>query len=91
VVAPPSDCEHQRDELSDNIKRRVQRTLERFNSLPDDALVEIRVVSALIDRSPASIYRDVAKERLPPPVRVGAHSSRWHVGAIRAVMKEGAK
>jgi len=72
---------------SENIVRRVQRTLERFDSLPDDALIGIRVVSVLIDRSPASIWRDVAHGRLARPVKIGANSSRWHVGDVRAVMK----
>jgi predicted DNA-binding transcriptional regulator AlpA len=76
--------EPQRDGPSENIARRVQRTLEQFDSLPDDALIGIRVVSVLIDRSPASIWRDVAQGRLARPVRIGARSTRWRVGNIRA-------
>jgi predicted DNA-binding transcriptional regulator AlpA len=72
---------------SGEIEYRVRRTLEIFSSLPDDALIGIRVVSVLIDRSPASIWRDVAQGRLPRPVRVGARSSRWRVGGVRVAMK----
>jgi len=78
--------EAQRKGPSENIVRRVQRTLAQFNLLPDDALIGIRTVSILIDRSPASIWRDVAKGRLPKPVKMG-HSTRFHVGAVRAAMK----
>jgi predicted DNA-binding transcriptional regulator AlpA len=74
---------------SANIMRRVQRNLEIFPSLPDDALIEIRVVCALIGRSPASIYRDVAAGRLAQPVKVGS-STRWRAGGVRAALKGGA-
>lgn len=87
MVATHSIPEPQRDGPSENIVRRVQRTLEQFESLPDDALIGIRVVSVLIDRSPASIWRDVAQGRLARPVRIGARSTRWRVGNIRASLR----
>ena len=72
---------------SENIAQRVKRTLEIFPFLPDDALIEIRSVCALLGRSSASIWRDAAQGRLAPPVRVGARSARWRVGDVRAAMK----
>jgi predicted DNA-binding transcriptional regulator AlpA len=74
------------DGYSENIAQRVKRTLEIFSVLPDDALIELRVVCALRGRSRASTYRDVAEGRLAPPVRVGG-SARWRVGDTRASMK----
>lgn len=89
MVASQSVREHPRAEENENIARRVRRVLEQFPSLPDDALIEIRVVSALLGRSPASIWRDVGHGRLARPVRVGARSSRWHVGNVRASLRGG--
>jgi predicted DNA-binding transcriptional regulator AlpA len=77
----------QRDERRAKIAHRVQRTLEFLPSLPDSAFIEIRVVSVLLGRSTASIWRDVAHGRLARPVRVGARSTRWRVGDVRAAMK----
>jgi predicted DNA-binding transcriptional regulator AlpA len=69
----------------DNIKRRVDRALETFPLLPDEALIEIRTVSALLGRSRASIWRDVAAGRLVSPIKVGG-STRWPVGGVRAAL-----
>jgi predicted DNA-binding transcriptional regulator AlpA len=72
-------------ERSDHVNRRVDRALETFPFLPDAALIEIRVVSALLGRSKASIWRDVERGRLAPPVKVGG-STRWRVGDVRAAL-----
>jgi predicted DNA-binding transcriptional regulator AlpA len=71
--------------FSDSIRRRVDRTLETFPLLPDEALIEIRTVSALLGRSRASIWRDVATGRLPAPIKLGG-STRWRVGGVRAAL-----
>ena len=72
-------------ERSHNIKRRVDRALETFPLLPDEALIDIRAVCALLGRSRASIWRDVAAGRLAAPVKVGC-STRWRVGDVRAAL-----
>lgn len=72
-------------ERGDNIKRRVDRALETFPFLPDEALIDIRAVCALLGRSSASIWRDVAAGRLAAPVKVGC-STRWRVGDVRAAL-----
>lgn len=58
---------------------RVRRVLEVFQILPDDALVERRVVSAVLGRSAASTWRDAAQGRLAQPIHIG-RSARWRVG-----------
>jgi predicted DNA-binding transcriptional regulator AlpA len=68
-----------------NIKRRLASALETFPLLPDEALIDIRVVCALRSRSRASIWRDVSRGYLAPPVKVG-HSTRWRVGDVRAAL-----
>ena len=71
--------------LSENIKRRVDRTLGTFSFLPDAALIDIWAVCALRGRSKASTWRDVAAGRLPKPVKIGG-STRWRVGDVRAAL-----
>lgn len=66
---------------------RIKRALALFQDLPDDALVEVRLVSALIGRSIASIWRDVGQGRLARPLRVGVRSTRWRAGDVRAAMR----
>ncbi len=75
---------------SENVRRRVERALETFPVLPDEALIDIRVVSTLLGRSAASIWRDVERGRLAPPVKVG-HSTRWRVGDVRAALAEASR
>ncbi|TCJ16097.1 transcriptional regulator [Parasulfuritortus cantonensis] len=59
--------------------------LQAFPSLPDDALVGIRVVGGLIDKGPTSVWRDVKNGRLPAPVKMGG-ATRWRVGDLRQVL-----
>jgi predicted DNA-binding transcriptional regulator AlpA len=87
LVAIDSGCTPKLDK-SEKIAQRVQRALSQFDFLPDDALVDVRVVSALRGRSRASTWRDVAQGRLAHPVRI-ARSTRWRVGDVRAALKGG--
>lgn len=63
--------------------RTLPPDLAHFDKLPDDALVDVKVVAALRGRSVSSTWRDVRAGRIPEPVRVGPMSPRWNVGAIR--------
>jgi predicted DNA-binding transcriptional regulator AlpA len=85
MVNTSSVVELKLGQVSENIKRRVDRALETFPILPDEALIDIRVVCALRGRSRASNWRDVERGRLAPPVKVG-HSTRWRVGDVRAAL-----
>lgn len=69
--------------------RRVNYVVERFPALPDDAKIDIKVVSQLMGRSPSSLWRDVAAGRLPAPDRLGPRCVRWRVGDIRNTLKAG--
>lgn len=75
--------------LSARIEQRTASRVAQFSSLPDEALVDVRVVSAILNRSVTSVWRDVTRGVLEPPVRVGAQSSRFRVGNIRAVARGG--
>lgn len=66
--------------------KRLNDALQVFDSLPAFALVNIDVVCALSGRSPASVWRDAATGKLPSPVRIGSHSTRWRAGDIRQAL-----
>ncbi len=85
VTTSSAAAELKLKERSDHIKRRVDRALETFPFLPDEARVEIRVLCALFGRSRPSIWRDVARGSLARPVKVGG-STRWRVGDVRAAL-----
>ena len=72
-------------QLSPRIRLRVSRALEAFPYLPDEALIEVRAVSHLLGRCPASVWRDVTAGRLAQPVKIGS-STRWRVGDVRRVL-----
>ena len=48
---------------------RIPDALAAFPHLPDEAFADIKTVSAVTSRSPASIWRDVKAGRLPAPTR----------------------
>jgi predicted DNA-binding transcriptional regulator AlpA len=69
------------------INIRTRRTLELFSLLPDDAMLDVRVVSIILNRSVASIWRDAKCGRLANPIRIGARSTRWRVGDVRNALR----
>ena len=44
-------------------EQRLHLALTRFPSQPDDALIDVRVVAALLGRSTASVWRDLSRGR----------------------------
>jgi predicted DNA-binding transcriptional regulator AlpA len=76
---------------SEKSEQRLHLALTRFPSQPDDALIDVRVVAVLLGRSTASVWRDVSHGRLPPPRRIGAGSTRWRVGDVRAALRRGGR
>ena len=75
-----------RSPVLDARTKRLNKALKVFDSLPSLALINIDVVCALSGRSPASVWRDAASGRLPAPLRVGSHSTRWRAGEIRRAL-----
>ena len=73
----------------DLINIRTRRTLELFSLLPDDAMLDVRVVSIILNRSIASVWRDAKSGRLANPIRIGARSARWRVGDVRSALSGG--
>ena len=60
-----------------------------FDSLPAAARVDIATVKAVTGLSRPSIYRYMATDRFPKPLKLGGHqnsSNLWSVGEIRQVL-----
>lgn len=55
-----------------------------FDKLPDSAFVRQPTVSMLCGgTSRAALYKWVKAGRFPAPVKLGAQTSAWNVGALR--------
>ncbi|QSA98721.1 AlpA family transcriptional regulator [Methylococcus sp. EFPC2] len=64
----------------------IPDALRHFDDLPNSAHVRLPVVCALFACAPATVWRNVKKQKLPSPARIGAGVTAWNVGALRQVM-----
>ena len=60
--------------------------IRTFETLPNEALVDLKMVSSLASRSRSSIYRDIQQGYFVKPLRLGKSSSRWRVEDVRAYL-----
>jgi len=60
--------------------------IRTFEVLPNNALVDLKMVSLLASRSRSSIYRDIQLGYFVKPIRLGKSSSRWRVEDVRAYL-----
>lgn len=63
--------------------------LQEFDQMPGSALMSAKELSSLINRSRASIWRDVHAGRLPQPIAIGPQARRWRVSDVRAYLNGG--
>ena len=49
-----------------------------------NALLKIQTVSAVTGLSAATIYRKLAEDKFPCPVRLGSRCTRWKAGDLAA-------
>lgn len=61
----------------------IPAALANFDQLPDSAMVDVKTVSAVLGRSPSSIWRDARTGKLPAPIKTGPACTRWNVAALR--------
>lgn len=62
---------------------RLKQQLELIDSTPDDAAIDVKIVSIIRGRSVASIWRDVKAGRIAAPFKAGPRSTRWRLGDVR--------
>lgn len=55
-----------------------------FDSAPNSAHVRLPVVCALLDCSPATVWRRVQEGLIPAPKKFGPRHSAWNIGQLRA-------
>ena len=67
----------------------VALRVQHFASLPTDALMSVKDIAVLSGRSRTSLWRDVRRGILPPPVRIGLNAVRWCVGDVRQYLTGG--
>lgn len=67
----------------ERLQERLQRQLALVSSMPDEAAIDIQILSILLSRSIASIWRDVKAGRIAPPFKAGPRSTRWKLGDVR--------
>jgi predicted DNA-binding transcriptional regulator AlpA len=65
--------------------------IRTFEVLPNNALVDLKMVSLLASRSRSSIYRDIQLGYFVKPIRLGKSSSRWRVEDVRAYLNGNSK
>jgi predicted DNA-binding transcriptional regulator AlpA len=63
----------------------VPAALQKFDFLPDAALVSVKVVAGLFSCAENTVWYRVKHGKLPAPLKVGAQT-RWRVGDLRAVI-----
>jgi predicted DNA-binding transcriptional regulator AlpA len=59
---------------------------KNFDRLPDCAFVRLPMVQALFACSAATIWRRVAEQRIPRPVKLSHRVTAWNVGQLRAAL-----
>ena len=64
----------------------TRNTPENFDTMPDSAMLSAAELAGLFGVYLNSIWRWAKYGRLPAPRRVGANTTRWHVGSVREVL-----
>lgn len=64
----------------------LSRTITEFDSLPGTALLTIKDISVLSSRSPATLWREVQRKRLSPPVHLSSNAARWRASDVRVYL-----
>jgi predicted DNA-binding transcriptional regulator AlpA len=67
-------------------KRGVVLPTRSFDELPDSALVPDLTVAELLSCHRTQVWRMARDGKLPRPIKIGANSTRWRVGEIRAAL-----
>lgn len=64
--------------------KKIPPTLAAFQSLPDEALIDVKFVAVLYGCSENTVWRRSKPGGiLPAPIRVSPQQTRWRVGGVR--------
>ena len=56
--------------------------------MPDDTLISLRSVLPMIQVSRTTLWRMINSGKFPRPIRVATRLNRWHLGAVREVVRK---
>ncbi len=56
--------------------------------MPDDTLISLRSVLPMIQVSRTTLWRMINAGQFPQPIRIGTRLNRWHLGAVREVVRQ---
>jgi predicted DNA-binding transcriptional regulator AlpA len=59
-------------------------------AMPDDTLISLRDVLPMIQVSRTTLWRMVNAGNFPKPITVGTRLNRWHLGAVREMVRKAA-
>jgi predicted DNA-binding transcriptional regulator AlpA len=63
--------------------------LKNLETLPDDALVGVRTVAAMLDCSPNTVWRSSKAGNIPAPIHIATRTVRWNLGELRVFINGG--
>lgn len=66
--------------------RTIQPAFAEFDSYPNSALIDVRVIANLYGCSPNTIWRWAAAGVIPKPIKVSSQQTRWRVGDVRQAL-----
>lgn len=72
--------------MTANLSEAAALSVAQFDTLPDSAIIRDRGVAAVLGISRNSVWRWVREGRLPHPVKIGARTTGWKVGDVRAFL-----
>lgn len=64
----------------------LPRAFVEFSSWPDEAYVQILVVSLLFDCSRTTVWRRIKQGLIPAPVKLAESCAVWRVGELRKAL-----
>ncbi|WP_340110601.1 helix-turn-helix transcriptional regulator [Pikeienuella sp. HZG-20] len=56
------------------------------SAIPTDRLIDMSTVTKMLQRSRATIYRDIGRSEFPGPLKLG-RSSRWRLSEVMAYIE----
>lgn len=65
----------------------TQAAVSNFENLPNDALIRVKTVAALVGVSVATIWRWLAAGQFPEPRKLTRGTTAWRVGDVRRFLR----
>ena len=66
--------------------KKIPPTLAAFQTLPGEALIDVKFVAILFGCSENTVWRRSRSGVLPVPIRVSPQQTRWRVGDVRCAL-----